>query len=173
MELILNVDAMAIAIGMSPSTIKKYYLAFEESGYQFKRNNDGHVLFSENDLELFKEFMILKNEKGMTVSKAIKQLVQPESMSVITVMPEQVMAVITEVRELKEIVKRQEEYIKESLEKRDQLLMASIRESQERKKEANHQAKMEKRAAKSELKAEKRESTAQRNDALAPDAVVK
>lgn len=142
MELILKVEDVAKVLGISSSTVKKYYLLFEEEGYQFKRNKDGHVLFTENDLELFKEFMILKNQKGMTVPKAIKQLAQGDAMpvmtdmSVITVMSEQVMAVMMEVKELKALVKTQEDYIKESLEKRDQLLMASIRESQERKKEA-------------------------------------
>ena len=46
-------------------------------------------------------------------------------------------------------------------------------EYKERKAEAKKQAKMEKRAAKSDLKMEKRESTAERNQALAPDAAVK
>jgi hypothetical protein len=46
-------------------------------------------------------------------------------------------------------------------------------EYKDRKKEAKRQAKMEKRAAKSDLKAEKSASTAQRNEALAPDATVK
>ena len=46
-------------------------------------------------------------------------------------------------------------------------------EYKERKAEAKRQAKMEKRAAKSDMKMEKRESTAQRNEALAPASAVK
>ena len=46
-------------------------------------------------------------------------------------------------------------------------------EYKECKAEAKRQARMEKRAAKSDMKMEKRESTAERNEALAPAAAVK
>lgn len=59
-----KVDGLAKAIGVTTSTAKKYYLLFEEQGYNFKRNQQGQLLFSQDDIDLFKELIVLKNEKG-------------------------------------------------------------------------------------------------------------
>ncbi|MBU8855696.1 DUF3967 domain-containing protein [Bacillus sp. FJAT-26377] len=122
MEFYEKVDGLARAIGVTTSTAKKYYLLFEEHGYNFKRNQQGQLLFSQDDINLFKEFMLLKNEKGMTVPKAVKEIVQGKGKVItdttditditvttedITVITNQVTTVMTEIEELKKLVKDQ------------------------------------------------------------------
>lgn len=60
MDVFEKVESAAKIIGVAPSTVKKYYLLFEQEGYKFKRSNKGYVLFSNHDIDLLKELMILK-----------------------------------------------------------------------------------------------------------------
>ena len=96
---------IANMIGISPSTVKKYYLAIEERGYRFRRNLQGQMMFNEDDLEMFRKLITIKNQPGMTVQKAVEKVTaditdmtpyeQPESAD---------MTVITEqIAELKEM----------------------------------------------------------------------
>ncbi|MDU9695776.1 MULTISPECIES: DUF3967 domain-containing protein [Priestia] len=163
MEFYEKVDGLARVIGVTSSTAKKYYLLFEEHGYNFKRNQQGQLLFSQDDINLFKELMVLKNEKDMTVSKAVKEIVKDKVITDITditvttgditVITKQVTTVMTELDELKQLVKsqneiiekqqeefkkqflKQEAYIKDSLEQRDRTLITTLREVQESQKE--------------------------------------
>lgn len=155
MDVFEKVEGAAKIIGVAPSTVKKYYLLFEQEGYKFKRSNEGHVLFSNHDINLLKELIVLKNQSGMTVQKAVKELVKSEvitdatdmtdTTTDITVMSKQVATVMAEISELKDLVKQQSEfmqqqneliqqqqkYIDQRLEERDQKLMESIRLGQE------------------------------------------
>ncbi len=152
MEILERVDTVAKIIGVAPSTLKKYYLLFEEHGYFFKRSNEGHVLFDTHDVELLKRLIVLKNEPGMTVKKAVQQIVKEEGITVpektdtttstmdVTVM-NQVAIVMTELEELKalmkeqnELLKKQEKYIDEKLKERDLKLVSALRQSQEEKR---------------------------------------
>lgn len=72
MESIIKVKEMADTLGISESTVKKYYLLFEEDGYYFDRNKQGNVMFSNYDISLFNKFIIKKNQPGITIKKAIK-----------------------------------------------------------------------------------------------------
>jgi DNA-binding transcriptional MerR regulator len=152
MDVFEKIDSVAKIIGVAPSTVKKYYLMFEEEGYRFKRSYEGHILFSGHDVELLKELIILKNQSGMTVKKAVKQIVKDEVITDtpaiadtpidVTVMAKQVTTVVTEIAELKqmikeqnELIKQQQRYIDEKLERRDQLLIQSLRESATTKEE--------------------------------------
>ena len=129
MEFYEKVDGLARAIGVTTSTAKKYYLLFEEHGYNFKRNQQGQLLFSQDDINLFKELMLLKNEKGMTVPKAVKEIVKGKVITNttditditvttedITVITNQVTTVMTELEELKKLVKNQNEIIEKQQE---------------------------------------------------------
>ncbi|MEK1833411.1 DUF3967 domain-containing protein [Priestia megaterium] len=138
-------------------------MLFEEQGYNFKRNQQGQLLFSQDDINLFKELIVLKNGKGMTVLKAVKELIKdkvitditdinPENTD-ITVITKQVTTVMTELNELKKLVQdqhemiqkqqkdfqeqfqKQQEYIKNSLKQRDKTLVTTLREIQESQKE--------------------------------------
>ncbi|WP_273123911.1 hypothetical protein [Bacillus weihaiensis] len=72
MEPILKVKEMADTLGISESTVKKYYLLFEEDGYYFNRNIQGNVVFSNYDISLFNKFINMKNQPGMTIKKVLK-----------------------------------------------------------------------------------------------------
>ena len=61
-------------LNINEQTFKSYYLEFEEQGMNFKRHNS-KVLFTDDDLELFKEFLELKEQPKMTIKKAIQKLV--------------------------------------------------------------------------------------------------
>ncbi|GAB1779642.1 hypothetical protein PMEGAS67_51190 [Priestia megaterium] len=132
MEFYEKVEGLARAIGVTTSTVKKYYLLFEEHGYNFKRNQQGQLLFSQDDINLFKELMLLKNEKGMTVPKAVKEIIKDKVMmdttditditditattEDITVISKHVTTVMSELDELKQLVKNQNEIIEKQQE---------------------------------------------------------
>lgn len=72
----MNVDDLANHLGVSSSTVKKYYLLIEERGYKFKRNIQGNLSFTKDDLELFKIIFKLKSEPKSTVNKAIDKALE-------------------------------------------------------------------------------------------------
>lgn len=154
MEVLEKVENVANILNVSPSTLKKYYLLFEEEGYRFKRSHEGHVLFEKRDIELLKKMMILKNEPGITLKKAVQQIVKDEGINVseitnsttstmdVEVINNQVSTLMKELEELKILMKeqnnllqKQEKYIDEKLKERDLKLVAAIRQSQEEKRE--------------------------------------
>ncbi|WP_170958677.1 DUF3967 domain-containing protein [Bacillus wiedmannii] len=159
----VRTDDAAEALGMSPSTVKKYYLLVEQHGYRFKRSQEGHVLFTENDIQLFKKLIQVKNQKGMTLPKAVEQVIS--SITDVTVITDEVMTSTTDITsitgmtedisQIKEIILKQNQMlmaqqeqinsllseqqqskklIESNSSKRDELLMQSIRETQEVKK---------------------------------------
>lgn len=74
MNTYLKVEDVANLLEVTPSTISKYYLLFEKNNYRFKRSNKGSLMFSDNDVELFRKLIELKNSPGLTVEKAVVQL---------------------------------------------------------------------------------------------------
>ncbi|MCQ6267141.1 MerR family transcriptional regulator [Fictibacillus sp. WQ 8-8] len=69
-----NVEEVAKTLDIKPSTVKKYYLLFEQHNFRFIRSNQGKLMFSSSDIEMFKKLIKLKNEPGITLSNAVKQL---------------------------------------------------------------------------------------------------
>ncbi|MEH7520180.1 MerR family transcriptional regulator [Priestia megaterium] len=78
MNTYLKVEDVANLLEVTPSTISKYYLLFEKNNYRFKRSNKGSLMFSDNDVELFRKLIELKNSPGLTVEKAIVQLLEED-----------------------------------------------------------------------------------------------
>lgn len=76
MNTYLKVEDVANLLEVTPSTISKYYLLFEKNNYRFKRSNKGSLMFSDNDVELFRKLIELKNTPGLTVEKAVVQLLE-------------------------------------------------------------------------------------------------
>lgn len=74
MSVYRGVNDVASMLDMSPSTVKKYYLLIEDKGYRFRRNQQGQVMFGDHDVQLFKQIIILKNEPGMSVHKAVEKI---------------------------------------------------------------------------------------------------
>ena len=151
--LYMKIDDVSKVLDLSPSTIKKYYLLIEQQGYRFKRNQQGHVLFVDQDVQMFKKLIQLKNEPGFTLSKAVDQVMSTiTDMTVITddvitdmtdmmVMTENVNAikeiVISQQNQINSLVKMQEESnkrIESGISKRDETLTQSLKETLEVKK---------------------------------------
>lgn len=155
MEVFHNVEGAAKILNLNENTFTRYYLDFEETGYTFKRSQDNKLLFSEEDIKLFKDFLELKKQPKMTKKKAIEQLVTTPT-SLITITPSDLTTLITtingqfeefknqskqELQELKELKEQLQEFKlledtrqKEEIKQRDKLLMESMRESLETKK---------------------------------------
>jgi hypothetical protein len=150
MELLRKIDDVAHTLGFTASTIKKYYLLFEQHGYRFQRSNQGHVMFNDDEVELFRELVKLKNEPGITLPKAVEMIIT--SMTDITVMTEEVITDMTDIKVitehlmvLKELAISQQSQINSLIQEqkksnqlietksidRDQLLMQSIKETME------------------------------------------
>lgn len=71
MEIYMSVDDLSNQLGVSSSTIKKYYLLIEERGYKFRRNVQGHIAFTREDIDLFRMIFELKSQPKMTVIGSI------------------------------------------------------------------------------------------------------
>ena len=156
MDVYEKVEGVAKLIGVSPSTVKKYYAMFEQEGYRFKRNNEGHILFSNYEIDLLKELIVLKNQPGMTLPNAVKQIVEMGGMTSVKaesetttmlketegldgadmlIITKQVASVMAELAELKQLIKEQNELVKlqqaqlESMKQRDVLMVQSLKQA--------------------------------------------
>ena len=156
MDVYEKVEGVAKLIGVSPSTVKKYYAMFEQEGYSFKRNNEGHILFSNYEIDLLKELIVLKNQPGMTLPNAVKQIVEMGAMTSVKaesetttmsketegldgadmfIITKQVASVTAELAELKQLIKEQNELVKlqqaqlESMKQRDVLMVQSLKQA--------------------------------------------
>ncbi|MFJ7682621.1 hypothetical protein [Peribacillus butanolivorans] len=75
MNIFHDVVSMAKLLGVSSSTVKKYYLLFEDNNYRFKRTVKGTVTFINDESKLLQRLTVLKNEPGMNLKTAVEQLV--------------------------------------------------------------------------------------------------
>jgi DNA-binding transcriptional MerR regulator len=156
MDVYEKVEGVAKLIGVSPSTVKKYYTMFEQEGYRFKRNNEGHILFSNYEIDLLKELIVLKNQPGMTLPNAVKQIAEMNGMTSVkaesetttlsnetegldgadmSISTKQIASVMAELVELKQLIKEQNELVKlqqaqlESMKQRDVLMVQSLKQA--------------------------------------------
>jgi len=154
MGVYVKIDDVAKAVGLSPSTIKKYYLMVEACGYRFARNNQGKLVFSDQDINMFRKIIQLKNGPNMSVQKAVEKVVS--SITSITVYNKDsgssksynIDSLSDDINEIKEFIKIQsevnkalldelketKEYISNKIEERDKALMLSLKETMEVKK---------------------------------------
>lgn len=119
MEVYEKVDSVASLLNIKLSTFKKYYGEFEKHGYRFQRSSEGHVLFSEHDIEMIREFVDIKNHPSMTLQKAVKEVLIKEGIlditdttytnSDIALMAKQVETASEDMRLLKELIQQQTE----------------------------------------------------------------
>lgn len=116
MEYYHKVDEVAKVLGVTLSTVKKYYLLFEEQNYKFKRSNKGHLMFSEKDIDLFNKLIELKNEPGMKVHNAVEQLIKENENDVSNVY-QLVSNAMAEITNLKNLIRQQQKVINDQQEK--------------------------------------------------------
>ena len=144
---------IADVLQIQESTLRKYCLLLEKSGYEFLKNEQGHRAFFDNDVIVLRKMIALKNDTDMTLEEAVKSVMAWKKGTDITVRDTEEKQYIARYNDLmkefksfqeqqmkfnKELIREirsQQEYIENRLEQRDQLLMQSIRESLEVRKE--------------------------------------
>ena len=60
-------EDIATVLNIKPSTLRKYSLLLEQSGYSFKKNAQGHRWYSDTDLMALRKFITLKDSSGMNL----------------------------------------------------------------------------------------------------------
>lgn len=60
-------EDIATVLNIKPSTLRKYSLLLEQSGYLFKKNAQGHRWYTDTDLLALRKFITLKDSSGMTL----------------------------------------------------------------------------------------------------------
>ena len=136
MNTYLKVRDIANLLEVTPSTITKYYLLFEKNNYRFNRSNEGKLMFSYDDVELFRKLIQLKNTPDFTVEKAVVQLLEDEIVDTIDLTC-QIQTMIKEHAELKQLIQQQNEVIRRQQEQQNRieelykLHMESLREMKE------------------------------------------
>lgn len=144
---------IADLFGIQESTLRKYCLLLEKSGYEFLKNEHGHRAFFDDDVIVLRKMIAFKNDADMTLEEAVKSVVAWKNGNDITVRDTEEMRYVARYNDLMEEFKTfqqqqmefnkelideirgQREYIENRLEQRDRLLMQSIRESMEVRKE--------------------------------------
>ena len=141
-------------LDIKESLYKKYIAALEkDGGYVFQKNQQGHRIFTAEDIQILEKFMELIKYDGMTIEKVAKKigemnghdaiseeqtnsydvmaLVEQAVSSALNAQEKQLHDVMTAIanqnNELKEQLKRIED-------KHDKVFVQSLRESQENKK---------------------------------------
>lgn len=69
-EKFYNSSDISRKLDISESTLRKYSLILEKSGWLFAKTEKGGRTFTENDIELFQMFLRLKNEMSMSLEKS-------------------------------------------------------------------------------------------------------
>lgn len=144
---------IADILHVQESTVRKYCLLLEKSGYEFLKNEQGHRAFFDHDLIVLKKMMSLKSGADMTLEEAVKSVIAWKNRSDIAVGDTEEMRYIKHYNDLaeefktfqeqqmnfnKELIqeiRNQQEYIEQRLEQRDRLLIQSLRETLEVRKE--------------------------------------
>ena len=144
---------IAGVLQIKESTLRKYCVMLEKSGYEFLKNEHGHRAFFDNDVIVLRKMISLKNDADMTLEEAVKAVVAWKSGNDVAVSDTEEKHYITRYNDLmeefktfqeqqlhfnKELIQEirsQREYIENRLEERDRLLIESIRASLEVRKE--------------------------------------
>lgn len=140
---------IADVLHIQESTLRKYCLLLEKSGYEFLKNEQGHRAFFDQDIIGLRKMMSLKNDADMTLEEAAKSVVAWKNGHDIAVSDteEERYNVLMETfkafqehqyhfnQELLQEIRSQQAYIEHRLEERDRLLLQSMRETLEVRKE--------------------------------------
>ena len=60
-------EDIATVLNIKPSTLRKYSLLLEQSGYTFQKNAQGHRWYTDTDLMALRKFITLKDSSGMNL----------------------------------------------------------------------------------------------------------
>ncbi len=166
-------------LDIKESLYKKYIAALEkDGGYVFQKNQQGHRIFTAEDIQTMEKFMELIKYDGMTIEKVAKKIremngheghgaiseEQPNSYDVMTLVEQAVSSALKvqekQLHDVMTAIANQNNELKEQLkrieDKHDKVFVQSLRESQENKKlmleEVKTQVRSEIAAAKEEKK---------------------
>lgn len=140
---------IADVLQIQESTLRKYCLLLEKSGYEFLKNEQGHRAFFDHDVIALRKIISLKNGADMTLEEAVKSVMAWKKGNDITVSDTEEKRYIALIKEFKmfqeqqihfnqkllQEIRSQRAYIEHRLEERDRLLIQSIRETLEVRKE--------------------------------------
>ncbi|WP_336883833.1 MerR family transcriptional regulator [Priestia koreensis] len=67
---------VAESLEIGQSTLRKWSIALEQSGYPFTKNDQGYRLFLDRDIEILKQFKKLVKEQSMPLENAANLIVE-------------------------------------------------------------------------------------------------
>lgn len=153
MTVIYKPNEVMKKFGLKESLYKKYIAALEKEGYIFQKNQQGHRIFADEDIETLEKFLELIQYDGMTIESVAKRIGKMKGHAVMTepkqesydvmTLVEKAVTVALEAQEKQLTSKFQAQFqqtqeqlnrIETRANERDKILMQSIRESQEVKK---------------------------------------
>jgi DNA-binding transcriptional MerR regulator len=161
MSLIYKAKDVMDKLDLKESVFKKYIGLLEREGYVVQKNQQGHRLFTDDDIKILESFIELSKYDGMTLESVAKQIgsvkkneghdaMIDKSYDVMTLVETAVSNALQKQEErFRQVLKQQDEFNKQLLERidqqhsyiegklkeRDQLLIESLREVQETKKQ--------------------------------------
>lgn len=148
-NLIYDTDTVSNILGVQASTLRKYCALMQKHGYEFNKNNVGHRIFYQKDIEIIKEIVDLKNSGSLTLNEAFKTILHSDISDTTDIEPitnpnyDKIAEQFEEFKNeqmqfnktLLEQLGKQEDYIKNSINERDRKLMTALKESIETKKQ--------------------------------------
>lgn len=176
MTIIFKPSDVMKQLDIKESLYKKYIAALEkDGGYVFQKNQQGHRIFTAEDIQTLEKFMELIKYDGMTIEKVAKKIgemnahdaiseEEPNSYDVMTLVEQAVSSALkVQEKQLHDVMtaiadqnKELKVQLKRIEDKHDKVFVQSLRESQENKKlmleEVKTQVKSEIAAAKEEKK---------------------
>lgn len=163
-ELIYDTVTVSKMLGVQESTLRKYCALMQKYHYEFNKNTVGHRVFFPRDVEIIKEIVKLKNSGSLTLSEAVKAILESDIDDITDAAPianPDYSKLLEEFETFKnnqmqfnmkllEQLEKQQNYIENSVEERDKKLMLAIKESMEMRRQiAAEEAELEKEKKKS------------------------
>ncbi|MFC7686062.1 MerR family transcriptional regulator [Ureibacillus sp. GCM10028918] len=152
-ELIYNTATVSKILSIHEKTLRRYCTLMQNYNYNFQKNRNGHRLYYQQDIEIIKRIIHLKNSSSLTLEQAVKvtlgldvdseeEKVNNESTSS-DFDYNQLLTEFTTFKndqmefnkKLLEQLIKQEHYIKNSIEERDKKLMFAMKESMETRRQ--------------------------------------
>lgn len=81
MTVIYKPNEVMKKFALKDSLYKKYITALEKEGYIFQKNQQGHRLFTAEDIQVLESFLELIKYDGMTIESVAKQIGQFRSVT--------------------------------------------------------------------------------------------
>lgn len=152
-EVIHDTTTVSKILGVQESTLRKYCALMQKRGYQFHKNTVGHRIFYEEDINILKEIIDLKNSSSLTLDESVQKVLNPPDIAstsdiasvettpdvAYTKLLEEFSTFKAEQQRFNDVLLqqlgKQQDYIKKAIDERDKKLMLALKESQEVRKE--------------------------------------